>query len=42
MIVSCIGAMLAFALAGDNELVRRLLKAVIGTGVALIDVQLLN
>jgi type IV secretory pathway VirB2 component (pilin) len=42
MIVSCIGAALAFALAGDNELVRRLAKVVIGTGVALIAVQLLN
>jgi type IV secretory pathway VirB2 component (pilin) len=37
-----IAAVFTFALAGDNELVRRLAKAVIGTGVALIVVQLLN
>jgi len=42
MMASCIGAMLAFALAGDNELVRRLAKAAVGTGVALLAVQLLN
>ncbi len=42
IVISSIVAMLAFALAGDNELVRRFAKAVIGTGVALIAVQLLN
>ncbi len=42
IILSAIGAVLTFALAGDNELVRRLTKAIIGTEVALIAVQLLN
>ena len=42
IVLSSIAAVLTFALAGDNELVRRLAKAVIGTGVALIVVQLLN
>jgi type IV secretory pathway VirB2 component (pilin) len=40
--ISSIVALLAFALAGDNEVVRRLAKAAIGTGVALVAVQLLN
>jgi len=35
-------AMLAFALAGDSELVRRFAKAAIGTGIALVAVQFLN
>jgi type IV secretory pathway VirB2 component (pilin) len=42
IVLSSIAAVLTFALAGDNELVRRLAKAVIGTGVAVIVVQLLN
>ena len=42
IVIFGIAAVLTFALAGDNELVRRLVKAVIGTGVALIAVQLLN
>jgi type IV secretory pathway VirB2 component (pilin) len=42
IVLSGIAAVLTFALAGDNELVRRLAKAVIGTGVALIAVRLLN
>jgi type IV secretory pathway VirB2 component (pilin) len=42
IILSAIAAVLTFALAGDNELVRRLTKAIIGTEVALIAVQLLN
>jgi type IV secretory pathway VirB2 component (pilin) len=42
IVLSSIAAALTFALAGDNELVRRMAKAVIGTGVALIVVQLLN
>lgn len=42
IVLSSIAGVLTFALAGDNELVRRLAKAVIGTGVALIVVQLLN
>ena len=42
IVLSSIAAVLTFALAGDNELVRRMAKAVIGTGVALIVVQLLN
>ncbi len=40
--VSTICAVLGFALAGDSELVRRFAKALIGTGVALLAVQLLN
>jgi len=42
IIISGFAAVLTFALAGDNDLVRRLAKAVIGTGVALIVVQFLN
>jgi len=42
IIISGIVAMLAFALAGDSELVRRFAKAAIGTGIALVAVQLLN
>jgi type IV secretory pathway VirB2 component (pilin) len=42
IIISGIVAVLTFALAGDNEFVRRLAKTVICTGVALIAVQLLN
>lgn len=42
IVLSSIAAVLTFALAGDNELVRRIAKTVIGTGVALIVVQLLN
>ena len=42
IVLSSIAGLLTFAPAGDNELVRRLAKAVIGTGVALIVVQLLN
>jgi type IV secretory pathway VirB2 component (pilin) len=42
IVVGGIGALLAFAVAGDNELVRRLLKAAIGTAVALAAVHLLN
>jgi type IV secretory pathway VirB2 component (pilin) len=42
IVISGIAAVLTFALAGDNELVRRLVKAVIGTGVALIAVRLLS
>jgi type IV secretory pathway VirB2 component (pilin) len=42
MILSGVGAALAFALAGDNELARRFAKAAVGTGVALLAVQLLN
>jgi type IV secretory pathway VirB2 component (pilin) len=42
IVISGIAALLTFVLAGDNELVRRMAKAVIGTGVALIAVQLLS
>jgi type IV secretory pathway VirB2 component (pilin) len=42
IVISAIATLLTFVLAGDNELVRRLAKAIIGTGVALIAVQLLN
>jgi len=42
IIISGIVAMLAFALAGDSELVRRFAKATIGTGIALVAAQLLN
>ena len=35
-------AILLSALAGDSELARRFAKAVVGTGVALVAVQLLN
>lgn len=40
--VSGICALLGFALVGDNELVRRFAKAVIGTGAALLALRLLN
>lgn len=42
IVISGIAVLLTFALAGDSELARRFTKAVIGTGVALIAVQLLN
>jgi type IV secretory pathway VirB2 component (pilin) len=42
IVIAGIAAALTFAIAGNSELVRRLAKAVIGTGVALIAVQLLN
>lgn len=42
LVISSVVAMLAFALAGDSELARRFAKMVIGTGTALIAVQLLN
>lgn len=42
IVISGIVAMLAFALAGNSELVRRFAKAAIGTSIALIAVQLLN
>jgi len=43
IIVTCsIVALLAFALAGDTELARRFAKTVVGTGLALLAVQLLN
>ncbi len=42
IVMSSIAAVITFALAGDNELVRRLAKALIGTAVALIVVELLN
>jgi len=35
-------AVLSFTLAGDNAVVRRLAKTAIGTGAALLAVQLLN
>jgi type IV secretory pathway VirB2 component (pilin) len=40
--ISAIAAVLGFALAGDSEVTRRFAKAAIGTGIALIAVQLLN
>jgi type IV secretory pathway VirB2 component (pilin) len=40
--ISAAVAMLTFALAGDSEFARRFAKTVIGTGAALIAVQLLN
>jgi type IV secretory pathway VirB2 component (pilin) len=42
IVISGVLAALVFAVAGDSEFVRRLLKAVIGTGAALLAVQLLN
>jgi type IV secretory pathway VirB2 component (pilin) len=42
IVIAAICAVLGFALAGDNELVRRFAKAVVGTGAALLAVQLLN
>jgi type IV secretory pathway VirB2 component (pilin) len=42
IVSAAICAVLGFALAGDNELVRRLARAAVGTGAALIAVQLLN
>jgi type IV secretory pathway VirB2 component (pilin) len=42
LVISAVVAMLAFALAGDSELGRRFAKTVIGTGAAVIAVQLLN
>ncbi len=42
IVIAAICAVLGFALAGDNELVRRFAKAVIGTGAALLAVWLLN
>jgi len=40
--LSIIAAMLAFAMAGDSELARRLAKMAIGTSLSLIVVELLN
>lgn len=40
--VAAICAVLGFALGGDSELMRRFAKAVIGTGIALLAVWLLN
>ena len=42
LVISAVVAMLAFALAGDNDLARRFARTVIGTGAAVIAVQLLN
>lgn len=42
IVIAAICAVIGFALAGDNELVRRCVKAVIGTGTAVLAVQLLN
>lgn len=42
LVISAVAAMLAFALAGNNELARRFAKTVIGTAAAVIAVQLLN
>ena len=42
IVISGTVAMLAFLLAGDSELARRFAKAVVGTGVALVAVRLLN
>jgi type IV secretory pathway VirB2 component (pilin) len=42
IVTSIIVALLAFGLGGDTELARRFAKAVIGTGLALLAVQLLN
>jgi hypothetical protein len=41
-VISSIAATLAFVLTGDSELARRFAKAVVGTGVALLAVRLLN
>jgi type IV secretory pathway VirB2 component (pilin) len=42
VVTSTIIALLVFALAGDTELARRFAKTVVGTGLALLAVQLLN
>jgi type IV secretory pathway VirB2 component (pilin) len=42
LVISAVVAMLAFALAGDSGLARRFAKTAIGTGAALIAVELLN
>jgi type IV secretory pathway VirB2 component (pilin) len=42
IVLSIIAALLAFALAGDSELARRLAKTAFGTALALIVVELLN
>ena len=42
ILVSGVGAALTCALADDNDLARRSAKAVLGTGLALIAVKLLN
>jgi type IV secretory pathway VirB2 component (pilin) len=42
IVISAFIATVAFTLAGDNELARRIAKTAIGTGVALLAVQLLN
>ncbi len=42
IVIAAICTVLDFALAGNNELVRRFAKAVIGTGAALLAVRLLN
>jgi type IV secretory pathway VirB2 component (pilin) len=42
ILVSGVGAALAFGFAGDNDLARSLAKAMLGTGLALLAVQLLN
>jgi type IV secretory pathway VirB2 component (pilin) len=42
IVTSSIVALLAFGLAGDTELARRFAKTVVGTGLALLAVQLLN
>jgi type IV secretory pathway VirB2 component (pilin) len=42
IVISGIVALLVFALGGDSELARRFARAVVGTAVALIAVQLLN
>jgi type IV secretory pathway VirB2 component (pilin) len=42
LVISAVGAMLAFALAGDSELARRFAKTAIGTGAAVIAVWFLN
>ena len=42
IIIAAICAVLGYAVAGDSELVPPIAKAVIGTGAALLAVQLLN
>lgn len=42
IVVAASCAVLGFTLAGDNAVVRRLAKTVIGAGAALLAVQLLN
>ena len=42
IVISAVLAILGFTLVGDSELSRRLVKAVIGTGAALLAVRLLN